>query len=278
MDTPLVLEHRRVQRALKRETIRGDWDDLFQEALPAELQTPYPLDEEGLRRNAQIQQKYADRARNNRRAFNRMQRYMPELLRPNAPSQVVFELSTAHGAMLEVARHFGHEIIGNDFANMVNANKGEKSSVIRKIDDPEFKRRMDDFGIEIQEDPNEQDWAYRHITEAMEIPMNIFDAGAPPYPFADKSVDVTLCSQAIEHYCHPDDWMNLVTEMCRISRRSVFILLNPLHQSYLKHDGYEAAFHKARRDLRNYCDNGFENVASHMHWGKAQGFKLIARP
>lgn len=276
-DSRRVLKHRRVRRALKREEIRGDWDDLFREPVPAELETPYPLDEAGLARNATIQKKYANRKDNMMRAFNRVQRYMPELMRPGCEPQVVFELSTAHGAILEVARHYGHKVVGNDFANFVLTKEGQSSAITRKLGDTDFERHTDDFGFEIAEIPAEQEWAYRHITESVNIPMKVFDAGALPYPFEDKSVDVTICLQAIEHYCHPDDWADVVAEMCRISRRSIFILLNPMHHKYHEVEGYEEAYHKARLGLRNYCANGFENVATHMHWGKAQGFKLVAR-
>lgn len=277
VDRRKILKHPKVSRALHRESIRGDWDNLFADALPTDLKIPYQFDDEGNQRNAMIMKKYADRALNTRRAWNRLQRYMPELVREGADPQVVFELSTAHGAMLEVARHFGHQVIGNDFANMVFSREGQDVATTRDLNDDSFNRDVDDWGFEITDDPNRQDWPYRHIIEAMEIPAKIFDAGKVPYPLDDKSVDVTLCLQSIEHYCHPDHWMDVVDEMCRISRRSIFILLNPMHARFKKVGGYEDAFEKARLDLRNYCANGFETVATHMHWGKAHGFKLIAR-
>lgn len=272
-----ILKHRKVRRAIKREEIRGDWDDLFGEDVPHYLQAPYPLDEDGEARNAAIMKKYADRGRNTRRAWNRLQRYMPELVRANAVPQTVFELSTAHGAILEVARHFGHDVVGNDFANMVFARRGQNVATTRSLNDDSFARDVDDWGFKIADNPAAQDWPYRHITEAVDIPMKIFDAGKVPYPLNDKSVDVTICMQSIEHYCHPDDWMAVVAEMCRISRRSIFILLNPMHKRFKDVAGYEDAFQNARINLRDYNANGFENVASHMHWGKAHGFKLVAR-
>jgi hypothetical protein len=272
-----VLKHRRVLRALKRSSIVGDWSDLFGQPAPDALQMPYFLNAEGKKRNSAIMAKYADRALNTRRAWNRMQRYMPELVRPNADKQVVFEMSTAHGAMLEVARHFGHEVIGNDFANMVFAKKGQEVATTRSLNDKEFTREVDDWGFEISDDPAKQDWPYRHITEAQKIPMMIFDGGITPYPIKDKSVDVTMCLQSIEHYCHPDDWMTVIEEMCRITRRSIFILLNPMHKRFKDVKGYKESFDKARIGLRDYNANGFENVATHMHWGKAHGFKLVAR-
>jgi len=277
IDEREVLKHRRVKRALKRSSIVGDWSDLFGQPAPDALQEPYNLDEEGKKRNAGIMKKYSDRALNNRRAWNRMQRYMPELLRPGVEKQVVFELSTAHGAMLEVARHFGHDVIGNDFANMVFAKQGQEVATTRALNDDSFTHDVDDWGYEISDDPSKQDWPYRHITEAQKIPMKIFDGGKAPYPLDEKSVDVTMCLQSIEHYCHPDDWMTVIDEMCRITRRSIFILLNPMHKRFKDVKGYQESFDKARIDLRDYNANGFENVATHMHWGKAHGFKLVAR-
>lgn len=277
IDERHVLKHRRVKRALHREQIRGDWDALFNETCPEALRTPYVLDAEGERRNAAIMAKYADRDMNLNRAWNRMQRYMPELMREGAAPQTVFEMSTAHGAMLEVARHFGHKVIGNDFANMVFARKGQDVATTRPLNDDSFTREVDDWGFQISDDPSAQDWPYRHITESIGLEMNVFDGGKVPYPMEDKSVDVTLCLQSIEHYCHPDHWMDVIEEMCRITRRSIFILLNPMHKRFKDVEGYEESYHRARSDLRSYCANGFENVACHMHWGMAQGFKLIAR-
>lgn len=266
----------KLRRIQKRESIRGDWDTLFDDPIPAALETPYVLDAEGEARNRTIMAKYAGRAKNTRRAFNRLQRFLPDLLIPGTEPLDVFELSTAHGAILEVARHHGHRVLGNDFANMIYARKSQDVATTRGLNDDSFKREVDDWGFEITDDPEAQDWPYRHLIEAQQIPMKIFDCGHLPYPLEDKAVDMTLCLQAIEHYCHPDHWADVVAEMCRISRRTVFILLNPMHPRFGKVEGYEAAFETARLALRVHNAHGFRTTAVHMHWGQALGFRLDA--
>jgi hypothetical protein len=81
--------------------------------------------------------------------------------------------------------------------------------------------------------------------------------------------------QAIEHYCHPSDWMQIVDEMCRIARQGVFLLLNPMMPEMTADPTYADAFHKARSDLRDFDRNGFRCVGCHLHWGQALGFKLM---
>lgn len=269
------LADRRVARHLKRLKIQGDLIDLFQEPPPAALLTDYVLDEAAMARVALIQTKYAQRARNIRRSWNRMQLYFPELVRPGAPSRDVLELSTAHGGMLEVARHFGHTVMGSDYANMIYAPDNQPMAVFRDLNDPDFVRATDDHGIPIGPEGT-NDWPYRPIIESIGIPMTIFDGGKTPYPFADKSQDVVMCFQAIEHYCHPADWMGVVAEMCRISRRTVFVMLNPAHARFQKNRAYMKAFHAFRLGMRNYGDNGFECTATFVHWNEALGFKLSA--
>ena len=106
--------------------------------------------------------------------------------------------------------------------------------------------------------------------------MEIFDAGRVPYPLADKSFDVTLCFQAIEHYCHPKDWLPIVDEFCRISRKSVFIMLNRLIPQFRDIPEYLSEFNAFRLAMRSYRQNGFVCVSSHVHWDQALGFKLMA--
>lgn len=272
-----VLDHPAVRRALHREGIRGDLDDLFGDGPPQSLQQPYFVAACDEQRHAKVMRKYAFRRANIRRAWNRLQRYMPELLRHDAPAQTVFEMSTAHGAVLEIARHFGHDILGNDYANMVFKRQGQSVATTRPLNDATFERQTDDWGYAITPDPDAQDWPYRHITESLNLPVKTFDGGHTPYPIGEKSVDVTICMQAIEHYCHPDHWLEVVAEFCRISRRSIFILLNPMQKRFADVDGYAESYHEARLNLRDYNENGFECVATHMHWGQANGFKLIAR-
>ena len=274
-----------LERKVQRQLIRGDFANLFGEAVPEELLTPYSFAAADADRVAMLQQKYTNRAWNIRRCWNRTERFLPELMIPGAPPQQVLELSTAHGGMLEVARHFGHGVMGTDYANFVYTRTpgkrlrmaGEDTVATRPLNDPTFDRTIDDHGIDVSAVGDDgPDWPYRPITDAVGIPMTVFDAGKTPYPFEDKSYDVLMCMQAIEHYCHPDHWHDVVDEMCRISRRTVVILLNPVNRQLKQIDGYVDSYTEFRRSMRCYNRNGFVNVASFMHWGKAVGFKLMA--
>ncbi|WP_368186475.1 hypothetical protein [Aestuariibius sp. HNIBRBA575] len=263
----------KVRKLVRQERIKADTLDLFGENAPAELLTPYPLDDDGLARNEKIQQKYANRAKNIQRCWNRVQLYFPELI--GAEPQDVLEMSTAHGGMLEVLRHFGHNVMGTDYANMVWSKDGGAMAQFRALNDENFQRDVDDFGNEITGE--KPDWPYRHIVESVDLPMTVFDAGIAPYPFADKSMDVTMCFQAIEHYCHPDDWMSIVDEFCRISRKTVFVMLNRLIPEFRAKEDYKASFDDFRLQMRSYRKNGFVCTGSFIHWDQALGFKLTAQ-
>lgn len=263
----------KIRKLVRKERTKADNIDLFGERPPEELLTDYPLDAEGLERNKVMQQKYVTRARNIERCWNRTQLYLPELI--GSEPQDVLEMSTAHGGMLEVARHFGHNVMGTDYANMAWSKDGEAMAQFRELNDPDFVREVDDRGNLI--DPEKPDWPYRHITESIDLPMTVFDAGQVPYPFADKSYDVVMCFQAIEHYCHPKDWMDIVDEFCRISRKTVFIMLNRLIPEFRAREDYHEAFTAFRLGMRNYRKNGFVCTSCHVHWDQALGFKLTAQ-
>ena len=290
-DTIPVHEHRTRIREVKRkhnklltrQRIRGDLLDLFGDAPPPELMTPYVLSPEAQKRTDGIQQKYVRREVNIRRAWNRTQRFLPELLIEGGPKHRVMELSTAHGAQLEIARHFGHEVMGCDYANMVfvdgvgiSHRTGSTTAAFRALNDDTFERTTDDYGIEIVQE-GFQDWPYRPICEAIDLPMTIFDGGATPYPFDDKSYDISMCFQAIEHYCHPDQWLDIIAEMCRITTKSIVLLLNPIHREYATDEAYVDSFNRFRLAMRSYNENGFYCSATFLHWETAHGFKLQAR-
>ncbi len=263
-----------IRKIVRQERTKADNLDLFGEPPPAALMTPYLLDTDGLARSARLQPKYVNRARNIERCWNRVQLYLPELVSGSEP-QDILEMSTAHGGMLEVLRHFGHNVTGNDYANMASRRKGQEMSQFRSLNDKTFSREEDDTGLPIV-GADRPDWPYRHIVESIEIPMRIFDAGCAPYPLDDKSFDVTLCFQAIEHYCHPTDWLLIIDEFCRISRKSVFVMLNRLIPQFREIPDYLVAFDAFRLAMRSYRKNGFVCVSSHVHWDQALGFKLMA--
>ncbi len=265
---------RQLRRQLHLEKTRADHMDLFGEEPPAELLTPYGLSAEGERDLPTVQKKYRDRAKNIRRCWNRTQLFLPEMLLPGQ-SQSVLEMSTAHGGMLEVLRHFGHRVTGNDYANMMKSAGGRSSSFFRGLNDESFERPRDDEGRPLTED-RPVDWPYRHIVEAVDLPMAIFDAGVTPYPFADKHFDVLICIQAIEHYCRPGDWHRVLDEFCRITRKTILVVPNPMNERMAGEPGYEEEFRAALLDLRRFNRNGFRCTSCHMHWSAPMGFKLTA--
>lgn len=275
----LSLEIRRLQqrqrvllKAARRNAMALDVGVHFGEQPPEALLRPYSDEVLGALAKTGVQRKYLDRPSNIRRSWNRAHFYTPELTVPG-PSKRILELSTAHGAMLEVYRHFGHQVIGNDFANFVGT--GDDSTNFRQLDE-EVKREVDDFGIRASEDGKFADWPYRPLTEAIGLPMSIFDAGRTPYPFEDKSQEYLLTFQAMEHYCHPGDWRKLLDEFCRIATTGVVVMLNPLHPHLSGREGYKEAFENARHMLRGYNANGFRCVAVQLAWSQALGFKLMA--
>ncbi|MGV6840450.1 MAG: hypothetical protein ACWA40_09690 [Planktomarina sp.] len=252
----------------------GDFNAVDWSAIPASLQTDYVLDNASEGLNRSLQHKYTNRRRNIRRCWNRCRTYVPELMHHGTKPQKVLEMSTAHGGMLEVLRHFGHDVMGNDYANMVGNVDTKQRALFRNVNDSSFDRAVDDYGIAL--DGDDVDWPYRKITESINLPMAIFDAGHTPYPFEVKQFDYLLCFQAIEHYCHPKDWMVIVDEFCRITRKSIILHLNPILGGLEREDGYEDAFRTFVSQMMGYRRNGFTNVSIVTYHGDFLGFKLVA--
>jgi len=265
----------KVKRELSRAQRFADIGDLFGELPPDELLTDYQIAEEDFDLFSRIQNKYAGRSGNINRCWNRLQLYLPELISGTCSSASVLEMSTAHGGMLEILRHFGHEVLGNDYANMVSGKQKEERAIFRSVNDGGFKRRTDDYGLAIDESDNVE-WPYKPIISAINMPMALFDAGHTPYPFDGKAFDYTICFQAIEHYCHPKDWMVIIDEFCRITRKSIFVMLNPMQKDLMADPDYSEHFNNFRREMRDYNRNGFSCVSTHIHWAQVLGFKLMA--
>lgn len=262
---------------IRRLRVGADFLDLFGDKIPPELLTEYEVDDvnEGLSRG--IQKKYASRPSNIRRCWNRTELFLPELMSKKGKKLRVLEMSTAHGGMLEVLRYFGHEVVGNDYFNMVSGKAPEDRAIFRSLNDKDFSKDTDDYGNAITTgNDTEVRWPYKAIIDSIGIDMNFFDAGVTPYPVPDKDFDVLLCMQAIEHYCHPKDWMDVVDEFCRITRKTIVILLNPLMENMGDEGDYEEHYGRAKRALKSYNKNGFTCVSTHMHWGEPAGFKLMA--
>ena len=237
-----------IHKLVRKNRTQDDTFDLFDDRPPSALLSEYPLDEAGRARSVMLQQKFTDRRFNIERCWNQVQQYVPELL--TSSPQDVLEVSTGNGAMLEILRHYGHNVMGTEYATET------WSSDAKGIKKP--------------------DWPYRHIVESIDLPMTVFDSTDGLGPIKTKSFDTTLCFQALEYTGHPDDWMSSIDEFCRISRKSVVVMLGHLNAGTRANTDYNYAFHSFRRDLRSYRDNGFVCTGTFVHWGQALGFKLTA--
>ena len=268
----------RLKRKIRQLRVSGDYSDLFGDPVPEGLQGEYPTDDVDGGLSRKLQGKYRKRPNNIGRCWNRVQLYLPELMHHDGPKKKILEMSTAHGGMLEVLRHFGHEVVGNDFVNFVAGAKQEERAYFRDLNATDFGRTHDDYGIEAPKEGEDLvEWPYRKIIESIEIPMRLFDGGKVPYPIDDKEFDVVLCMQAIEHYCHPKDWMDILDEFCRISTSTIVLLLNPLMDGRAGEPGdYRDEYRKAKLALRQYRKNGFICTGCYMMWGEPAGFKLTA--
>ena len=269
------MDVRALQKQVRKQRLVADTAQLFGDEPPEKLLSPYLVADPSAGNLHQIQAKYTKRAGNIRRCWNRVQLYLPELMHHGEP-QKIFEMSTAHAGMLEVLRYFGHEVEGNDYANMVQAKDLSEASTFRGVNDTGFRRDVDDYGIAANENGVFTSWPYKEITESINIPVKLFDAGHLPYPLEDKSQDYMLCFQAIDHYCHPDHWMEIVYEFCRVTRKSIVLLLNPIFPRYEKHETYKASFERFLQDMRQFNEKSFVTTSCHIHWCQPLGFKLTA--
>lgn len=229
--------------------------DVSGATVPHELLADYDLCPDGLERMSKLRRANADRATNVLRSWHRAQTYLPELL--TSDPQDVLELSTTHGAMLEVMRHYGHRVMGTDYAPSVWSSD---PSVIKA-------------NLSVTERP---DWPYRHVIDSVEVPMTLFDARTTPHPFKDKSFDCVICDESIAHYSYPDDWMELVAEFCRVSRRTVFVMLSPLTPYWRADAEYRCAFDRFRTRMERYQQNGFTCTTTFTEHCQVLGFKLTA--
>ncbi len=242
---------------------------------PEELSQAYKLSDEDLNgRMKFVQRKYMLRFKNIRRSWAILLQYMPELM-SQGRKRSVLEMSTAHGATLEILRNFGHEVRGTDFPNFMTGKNGVDSR-FRNVNEHDLTQFSDDHGL-INGDPDNQelDWIYRPIIESIGIQVDLFDAGRLPYPYENDSFDVVCCMDAIEHYCHPKDWLEVVNEFVRISRESVLIITNPVQGNLVDDESYMKPFYKFHQDMQSYDRNGFRCVIAGINRNQLTVFKLI---
>lgn len=199
-----------------------------------------------------IARKYLWRKENIRRAWARIHHHFPETLSGSEPLDIL-EFSTAHGAMLEVWRHFGHRVRGTDFGGW-HDDYNAKAKMPRFLT-PAFKKAHKNPRA-----PINLGWIYQPIIESLGLDVDIFDAAQLPYPYGDKSFDVICCYQAIEAYTGPEGWGAIVDEFCRIARKSIVIGFNPPPLKLRNNEKHMAAARKATDALRSFNRNGFQCV------------------
>ncbi len=242
---------------------------------PEEFSEAYDLSDEDLEgRLKHVQRKYMLRFKNIRRSWAMLLQYMPELMSQGRKRNVL-EMSTAHGATLEILRNFGHEVRGNDFPNFLTGKTGVDSR-FRGVNEHDLTCFTDDHGLnDGDQDNHELDWIYRPITESIGLEVDLFDGGHLPYPYEDKSFDFICCMDAIEHYCHPKDWLEIVNEFVRISRESVLIITNPVQGHLVDDESYMKPFYKFHQDMQSYSRDGFGCVLAGVHRNQLTVFKLL---
>lgn len=245
---------------------------LWTPAVPDGFPLHYELGGYSERQIIRIARKYLLRNENIKRAWARIHHHFPETLTAGEPLDIL-EFSTAHGAMLEVWRHFGHRVRGTDFGGWAeDYNKNAKR--------PNFIGKLMAKGHGNPRAPQDLGWIYQPIIESLGLQVDLFDAGCLPYAYADKSFDVICCYQAIEAYSAPEHWVTIADEFCRIARKSIVIGFNPPGVKLRDDEAHMVIARAATDALRSYNRNGFKCVF--MEFGETRaGFhptavKLIA--
>ena len=207
----------------------------------------------------QIMWKYLHRETNCQRAWARINHFMPETLNSDK-SLDILEFSTAHGAMLEIWRNAGHNVVGTDYAWTLDSHKPVKHKGVRRkwhnalLDEV----KAISHGGEMSEEVS--GWPYQPIIESLGLDVRLFDGGILPYPFEDKSFDVVCCFQAIEAYGTPDKWCEILEEMCRIARKSVVIGFNPLPYDDAENAMMVEQAHHVWLEMQNFKAHGLQSV------------------
>ena len=230
-------------------------------AIPSQLQTPYELKGYPESRCTRIMHKYLDRPRNIARAWQRIHLHLPETIETSQKLNIL-ELSTAHGAMLEVWRDAGHNCIGTDF----NAGVGVAHRRAKPISDN--LKNVFDTAHNHPKSADDPGWLYQPIIESLGLDVRLFSGGDLPYPFETKQFDVLACYQALEAYDHPDKWVQIVDEFCRITKSTIVIGFNPPGKGHFRDDAYITATKSAWESLRTYNKNGF--VCSYFELGNTR--------
>lgn len=241
---------------------------------PQKFSEPYDISPEGLEQISKtVQRKYVVRFKNIRRSWSILLQHLPELMIEGGPSRDVLEMSTAHGATLEILRHFGHRAVGNDFANFLG-RRGGADSRFRGVNEVDLSAVKDDHHLN-RGDGTVENWPYQPIVESLGLDVRLFDAGHVPYPFERKSFDTVICFDALEHYCHPRDWMTVIEEFVRLARQSVLVITNPVQGHLVDDVDYVKHFHAFQQQMRQFSREGFQCVHAGVNRNQLTVYKLM---
>ncbi|RLJ60738.1 methyltransferase family protein [Litoreibacter meonggei] len=242
----------------------NDYLAAYQNYPPEEFSEPYSVPDVAYATHLNsMQKKYLSRFKNVRRAWSRVLRFLPEAMHSGDRLRVL-EMSTAHGATLEVLRHFGHDVVGNDFSNDGLSSRVGGGTPLRQVNS--------DIPVE---NVNEADWPYKPIIDSLGLDVRLFDAGKLPYPFDAAEFDVVLCFDALEHYCHPKDWMKIVDEFVRISKKTVVVRINPIQRHLIPDQAYTPYVQKFYQAMLEYSKSGFRCIVTEAESNQPLYFKLM---
>lgn len=213
---------------------------------------------------ALVQRKYLSRFKNIRRAWARILQYLPETMATDRQYRIL-EMSTGHGASLEVLRFFGHEVVGNDYSNAGLHVKDGQGTTDRS------------FGDDVLNNADEakSEWPYRAIVESIDVDVRLFDAGKHPYPVSDNEFEIVLCFDALEHYCHPRDWLHVINEFTRIASKTVVVEINPIRRERIDDRDYVLAVERFFQDILAYSEKGFRCVSTTTSFNQPRFLKLM---
>jgi len=233
---------------------------------PEKYSKPYEIEDAALAGKLDgVQRKYLARFKNIRRSWARLVCMFPEGMVKDRPLDVL-EMSTAHGATLEILRDLGHHVVGTDFSNDALALGDAKGTPDRALN------------AALTVDVSTADWPYRPIIESLGLDVRLFDAGHVPDPLETDAFDVVMCFDALEHYCHPEDWMKIINEFCRIARKTVIVEINPIQRHRYADKAYTDAVNEFVRDMLTYDNSGFVCVFSQASFNQPRFFKLMRSP
>lgn len=201
---------------------------------------------------ARIANKYLSRKVNIKRAWARIHCHFPETLNANIPLDIL-EFSTAHGAMLEIWRHFGHRVQGTDFQDWPDGYR-------RKLGIPKWLEHDLEDRHSNKRSKKNLGWIYQPIIESAGLDVDLFDAGSLPYFYKSNSFDVVCCYQAIEAYAHPKYWCDILAEFCRIARATVVLGFNSPPAKLRDDKDYLDAVQTATEAIRSNKEFGFRTV------------------